>query len=127
MMETIDMSRQTAASARLSVGASVLEVLRRSIGNRRGLIIVAIALVIGGLAANWSWMVALGVAPVILSLAPCALMCAVGLCSMKFMGGGSACADSESSTAPKTAAGGGETAPLASAADPQTSGPTFPR
>lgn len=28
----------------------------------------------------WSWLVALGIAPLLLALAPCAAMCALGLC-----------------------------------------------
>jgi hypothetical protein len=39
-----------------------------------------------GLALNWSWLVAIGVAPLLVALAPCAAMCALGLC-MSRMGG----------------------------------------
>ena len=46
-------------------------------------LVAATALIIGsGLYLNWATMVALGFAPVILILAPCALMCAFGLCGM---------------------------------------------
>ena len=46
-------------------------------------LVAAAALIIGaGLYLNWATMVALGFAPVILILAPCALMCAFGLCGM---------------------------------------------
>jgi hypothetical protein len=34
-----------------------------------------------------SWLVAAGIARVLLTLAPCAIICALGLCSMKMMGG----------------------------------------
>jgi hypothetical protein len=44
------------------------------------------ALVIG-IVLNWGWLVAAGVAPVLIALAPCAIMCALGLCSMKMSGG----------------------------------------
>jgi hypothetical protein len=33
-----------------------------------------------GLALNWGWLTAAGIAPVLLSLLPCAAMCALGLC-----------------------------------------------
>jgi len=33
-----------------------------------------------GLALNWSWLTAVGVAPILLSVLPCAAMCALGLC-----------------------------------------------
>ena len=48
---------------------------------RRWLWIGGAILVLGlGLALNWSWLVAAGIAPLILGLAPCAAMCALGLC-----------------------------------------------
>lgn len=40
------------------------------------------ALIIGaGLYLNWATVVALGFAPLVLTLAPCALMCALGICA----------------------------------------------
>ncbi len=56
------------------------------LGGRRGLIVATLAVAGGGLALNWSWLVAIGVAPLLISLAPCAAMCALGLC-MSRMGG----------------------------------------
>lgn len=43
------------------------------------------AAVLLGVAAflNWGWLVASGVAPVLLAAAPCAAMCAIGLCMDK--------------------------------------------
>jgi hypothetical protein len=41
------------------------------------------ALIIGaGLYLNWPAVAALGLAPLILTFAPCAVMCALGLCAM---------------------------------------------
>ena len=41
------------------------------------------ALIIGaGLYLNWTAVVALGLAPLILTFAPCALMCALGVCGV---------------------------------------------
>lgn len=53
-------------------------------GIRRPIFFVATgALIIGaGLYLNWPAIVTLGLAPLILMLAPCAVMCAVGLCTM---------------------------------------------
>ena len=58
------------------------------LGRRRRLVIGAsaagvIAIV---LAWQWSWLVVLGVAPLLLSLAPCAAMCALGLCMHRMAG-----------------------------------------
>lgn len=51
---------------------------------RRPIFLVASgALIIGaGLYLNWPAVVGLGLAPLILTFAPCALMCAFGLCAM---------------------------------------------
>lgn len=56
--------------------------------SRNRIVLGAAALgVIGAAAAwQWSWLVALGVAPLLLSVAPCAAMCGLGLC-MHRMGG----------------------------------------
>lgn len=62
--------------------------LRRLPLGRRELILAAAALIGAGMALNWGWLSAVGAAPLILALAPCAAMCAVGLC-MK--GGSKSC------------------------------------
>ncbi|PWE29857.1 hypothetical protein DDZ14_16650 [Maritimibacter sp. 55A14] len=49
---------------------------------RRGLVIAAMAITGAGMALNWGWLTAIGAAPLILSLAPCAVMCATGYCVM---------------------------------------------
>ena len=55
--------------------------LRLPLG-RRGLMLAAMVLIGAGLALNWGWLTAVGAAPLILSLAPCAVMCGLGLCMM---------------------------------------------
>ena len=50
---------------------------------RRGLILSAMAVVAAGSWLNWGWLTAIGAAPSILSLAPCAVMCGLGICCMK--------------------------------------------
>lgn len=55
---------------------------------RRGLILVAMAVIAAGLWLNWGWMTAIGAAPLILALAPCAVMCGLGMC---MMGGSKSC------------------------------------
>ena len=48
--------------------------------SRRGLILAGLGVVLAGLALGWNWLSAIGLAPLILSLAPCAAMCALGIC-----------------------------------------------
>lgn len=40
-----------------------------------------------GTAWNWSWLAAVGIAPLLLAFLPCAAMCALGLCVSKISGG----------------------------------------
>lgn len=49
---------------------------------RWGWLVTAFAIIGLGLSLNWGWFVAIGLAPLILALAPCAVMCAVGVCAM---------------------------------------------
>ena|SRR6516225_11609588 len=63
--------------------------LLRYLGGRRGLWLAAGLAVAAGLALNWSWLVAVGVAPIIVSILPCAVMCALGFCAFKGAGSGS--------------------------------------
>lgn len=53
---------------------------------RRGLIALT-AIVVGlGLALNWSWLVAAGATPLLLSVLPCVATCALGLCMSRMAG-----------------------------------------
>ena len=54
--------------------------LRTSLLSRRGMIVAATAAVGGGIALNWGWLTAVGVAPLLLSALPCVAMCGLGLC-----------------------------------------------
>lgn len=48
------------------------------------LMAAAVAVIGGGFVLNWSWLVAVGLAPIIVSLLPCIAMCVlgVGICKM---------------------------------------------
>jgi hypothetical protein len=62
-------------TASTSLKRDLLYAARYYLGNRWGLLAAGILALTIGAAFNWSWLVAAGVAPVILSLAPCAIMC----------------------------------------------------
>jgi hypothetical protein len=66
---------------------------------RRTLLLLAAALIAAGLALNWGWLTAVGAAPIILALAPCVAMCALGLC---IHGGGKSCHGGGSSAAQRS-------------------------
>lgn len=76
----------------LSLAQTAGALLRHYLNNRKLLAVLAVAMVGVGLALNWSWLVAAGIAPILIALAPCAAMCALGLC-MRGMGGKSCSAE----------------------------------
>lgn len=78
---------QTAATAKPSLVQDWLSALRYWLGGRRGLIVLASVVGLAAVTLNWGWLVAVGIAPLLLAFAPCAAMCALGLCASR-MGGG---------------------------------------
>jgi hypothetical protein len=73
--------------SRASSTRSVLAALRAWSGSRLGLLAIAGVAIVAGLAFNWSWLVAVGIAPLLLSALPCLVMCALGLCMMQMTRG----------------------------------------
>ena len=59
-------------------------------GSRRFWLVLMAVAVVAGADFNWSWLVAVGVAPLLLTLLPCTAMCALHLCASK--SAGSSCA-----------------------------------
>ena len=58
------------------------DVARSWMRDRRVLAGSGLVVVGSGLALGWDWLTAIGIAPLIVSAAPCLLMCAFGLCMM---------------------------------------------
>src|SRR6266446_5439867 len=89
------MTFDTTKTADGSLGRGWLDFACHYLGNRWVLLALGgVVLIIGG-ALNWSWLVAAGIAPVLVAVAPCAIMCALGLCGMKMMSGSNAAQDSQ--------------------------------
>ncbi len=66
-----------------SLGRDVLSAARYYLGNRWALLGLGSLAVIAGLSfGGWGWLVVAGLAPVILSVLPCLVMCAFGICMM---------------------------------------------
>lgn len=72
-----------------------LNAVRYYLGGRWSLLILASIAVVAGIAFNWNWLVATGIAPILLTALPCALMCGLGLCFNRLFGGS---CESESSS-----------------------------
>ena len=70
-----------------SLTRDILDAARYYLGGRRTLLVLAAILVAGGIALNWGWLVAAGLAPILIAVLPCAVMCALGLCMHKMVGG----------------------------------------
>lgn len=92
-------------AGRLSLAQTTRALLAHYLVNRKAAAVLAIAIVGAGLALNWGWLVAVGIAPILLSLAPCALMCALGLCMSRM--GGKSCSDGKEARASWDEAGKG--------------------
>lgn len=80
----IDASTTSNGSAG-SLGGDILRYIRHLLQDRRVMFGIAAIVLVAGAVFNWGWLVAIGVAPLLLAFAPCAAMCALGLCAM---GGG---------------------------------------
>ena len=65
---------------------SLGQTVRRYLTGWRGIAALAAVAVAAGLALNWSWLVAAGIAPLLISVLPCVAMCALGLCMNKMTG-----------------------------------------
>lgn len=65
-----------------SLSRDILAYIRHSLRDRRVLIGIAAVVLVAAATLNWGWLVAIGVAPLLLAMAPCAAMCALGLCTM---------------------------------------------
>ena len=74
---------------RPSLAHDLLGLARHYLGRRRVLLVLAGLALGAGLTLNWGWLTAAGIAPILVSLLPCAAMCALGLCMSK--GGGKSC------------------------------------
>jgi hypothetical protein len=80
-------SPQIVSAAKPSLARDWLDALRYWLRGRRGVAaLVVLAVVIGGV-LSWSWLVAAGIASLLLTFLPCAVMCALGLCMSRMTGG----------------------------------------
>lgn len=79
------MMTQTTAVTQTSM-TRVIRAARPHFTGRQGLLLLAAAALTAGVALNWSWLVAAGMAPLLVTALPCVAMCELGLCANKRMG-----------------------------------------
>jgi hypothetical protein len=71
------------------LGRDLLQAFRYYLRGPWAWIALATAVIAAGVVLNWSWLVAVGVAPLLIAVLPCAAMCALGLCMSMGTGRGS--------------------------------------
>lgn len=98
-----------------SLAQEWLHALRYWLGGRRSVIALAALAVVAGAALNWSWLVAAGIAPLLVAVLPCAVMCGLGLCLSKVAGG--ACSAKQGTA--EDAAPSAQASPLAAVTEPR--------
>jgi hypothetical protein len=92
-------SPETTDATKPSLAQDWRSFLRYWLRGRNGMIVLLVVAVVVG-ALNWSWLVAVGIAPLLIAVLPCAAMCALGLC-MNRMAGGSCSTESSPVGTPK--------------------------
>src|SRR6266851_4071473 len=107
--ENLMTAPQSTTTTESSLGRDVLNSAKYYLGNRWALLVFGSLAVIAGLSfGGWAWLVAAGLAPIILSVLPCLVMCGLGLCLACRSGttqSTSASPDAANSTTPPTALG----------------------
>jgi len=71
---------QSTTTAESPLWRDGLRIARYYLSNRWVLVALGGVALVAGIALNWGWLVAAGVAPILLSTLPCLLMCALGFC-----------------------------------------------
>ena len=95
---SVSTSRQTISDTSLS--RDIGRYVRHQLRGRRGMIAASVVVLAPALWFGWPWLAAAGLAPLIIAMAPCAVMCAVGACAM----GGKSCKKAEADSAVSSAA-----------------------
>ncbi len=110
----------TTEQPELSLTRDLIHVARYYLGRPRVLLILATIAIVAGLVFNWSWLVAAGLAPILISTLPCLIMCVFGVCMM--------CRSGDKQSAPVRDAAGSASPPttLAVAAPDKSSAGTLP-
>jgi hypothetical protein len=69
-------------TAEVSLSRLALNLARYYLGNRWVLLALGAAVLVAGIGLNWSWLVTAGIAPILISVLPCLVMCALGVCML---------------------------------------------
>lgn len=81
---------QSTKAVNASPARELLYTARYYLDGWRGVVVLAIIAAVVGIGLSWNWLVAAGIAPILLATLPCLVMCGLGLCMNKLIG--SSCA-----------------------------------
>jgi hypothetical protein len=105
-MEREMTTSQSTNAADASPARDLRYVARYYLAGWRGVLVLTVVAALVGIGFSWGWLVAAGIAPILLSTLPCLIMCGLGLCML--------CRSGEKQTAARDAAGAAtSSAPLA--------------
>ena len=82
-----------------SVGHDLFDAARYYLGGRRGVVVLIIIAALAGVGLSWNWLIAAGIAPLLLTALPCLVMCGLGLCMNKMLGSSCASKTTQAKTA----------------------------
>src|SRR6266536_6505729 len=82
-----------------------LNLARCYLGNRWVFLALGAFVLLAGIGLNWGWLVAAGIAPILISVLPCLVMCGLGACMM--------CRSGEKQSTSQRDAAGASTSPAA--------------
>lgn len=85
-------SETSSHSGQTTLTQDLVALARYGLRSRTGKLVIGAGVVAGGLLLGWDWLVAAGLAPLVLGVLPCAAMCALGLCMRP---GGKSCSSDE--------------------------------
>ena len=78
---------EPAESAAPSLGRDLVAAACYYLGGRHSLLVLGAVAVVVSAASSWSWLVSAGITPLLVAMATCAAMCALGLCMHRMSGG----------------------------------------
>jgi hypothetical protein len=82
-----------------SVGHDLFDAARYYLSGRRGVLVFIIIAALAGIGLSWNWLIAAGIAPLLLTALPCLVMCGSGLCMNNMLGSSCASETTQAKTA----------------------------
>jgi len=74
--------RKATETADTPLSSQWLNLARCYLGNRWVFLALGAFVLLAGIGLNWGWLVAAGIAPILISVLPCLVMCGLGACMM---------------------------------------------